>query len=423
MEIAQTLAHAGRRILAARVALRALFRKLKSHAKERVPGKEPVASRLCELRSRDVLVNRPVTSGDSPIALRLARSDLDPTAAGFARLRKRIFASAKGGALSLDLGAIVEPSTEELAVLTRALDEAEARGISVKFAGWTPQLIDAMQNATAALVSEEAGTAPHESVLERVGEKALRAAADWEGWGKYLYDALNAIVVDPLVGRPWKWDAITEQMYLIGVRGTVIVVFISLLVGIVLALNGAEQLRQFGAAIFVANLVGVSVAREMGPLITAVIIAGRSGSAIAAELGTMVVSEEIDAMRTMALEPNRYLLAPRVIALILVTPCLTILSDLLAMVGGYMVGVSMGLGASNYLRQTAQSLMIGDVVTGLVKSVIFAALIGLISCYEGLRVSGGAEGVGAATTNAVVSSIISCIAADAVFTLIFYFTN
>jgi phospholipid/cholesterol/gamma-HCH transport system permease protein len=406
-----------------RFAPRALFRKLKNHARERELTKLPVLLRLSVLGSRDAFMNRPPTGGDLPPPLHLTRGDLDPTAASFARLRKRIFASAKGEVLSLDLGDITEPSTQELAVLTSVLDEAEARGITVKFAGWPPHLIDAMQNATAALVSEEAATAPDESVLERVGETALRAAADWEGWGKYLYDALNAIVVDPLVGRPWKWDAITEQMYLIGVRGTAIVVFISLLVGIVLALNGAEQLRQFGAAIFIANIVGVSVAREMGPLITAVIIAGRSGSAIAAELGTMVVSEEIDAMRTMALEPNRYLLAPRVIALVFVTPCLTVVSDLLAMIGGYIVGVSMGLGASNYLRQTAQALMIGDVVTGLIKSVIFAALIGLISCYEGFRVSGGAEGVGTATTNAVVSSIISCIAADAIFTMIFYLAN
>jgi len=372
---------------------------------------------------RDTFVNRPVTGGDSPLPLRLARGDLDPSEAGFAQLKKRILASTKNGAFALDLSAIAEPSMLELAVLARAIDEAEARGVTARLAGWPPGLVHAMQNATSALLSEEAASSPDESVLERVGDTALRAAADWEGWGKYLYDAFNAIAVDPIVGRPWKWDAITEQMYLIGVRGTAIVVFISLLVGIVLALNGAEQLRQFGAAIFIANLVSVSVAREMGPLITAVIIAGRSGSAIAAELGTMVVSEEIDAMRTMALEPNRYLLAPRVIALVFVTPCLTVVSDLIAIFGGYMVGVSMGLGASNYLRQTARALLIGDIITGLVKSVIFAALIGLISCYEGMRVSGGAEGVGAATTNAVVASIISCIAADAVFTLIFYFTN
>jgi phospholipid/cholesterol/gamma-HCH transport system permease protein len=421
MAIVQTLASSEH--LRPQFAPRALFRKLKNHANERVPGKPPVSLRLCKSGHRDAYVNRPVTGGDSPQALRLARSDLDPTDAGFARLRKRIFASTNGGAIALDVSAIAEPSMQELAVVARAIDDAEARGVTVGLAGWPPELIHAMQNAAAALLTEEAATSPQESVLERVGETALRAAADWEGWGKYLYGAFNAMAVDPLVGRPWKWDAITEQMYLIGVRGTAIVVFISLLVGIVLALNGAEQLRQFGAQIFIANLVGVSVAREMGPLITAVIIAGRSGSAIAAELGTMVVSEEIDAMRTMALEPNRYLLAPRVIALILVTPCLTILSDLLAIAGGYMVGVSMGLGASNYMRQTAQALMIGDVVTGLVKSVIFAALIGLISCYEGLRVSGGAEGVGAATTNAVVASIISCIAADAVFTMIFYLTT
>jgi phospholipid/cholesterol/gamma-HCH transport system permease protein len=366
-------------------------------------------------------VNSPAAAGG--LALKLERADLDPTSARFARLRRRIFNEAAAGSVTLDLSAITEPKLEELAVIARAVDEAEARGLVVKIVGWPPELIAGIENATAALLSEEAALAPHESALERVGETTLRVAADWEGWGSFLYGAFNAIAVDPFVGRPWKIDAILEQMYLIGVRGTPIVVFISLLVGIVLALNGASQLRQFGAAIFIANLVGVSVAREMGPLITAVIVAGRSGAAMAAELGTMTVSEEIDAMRTMALEPQRYLLAPRVIALMFVLPCLTVVSDLFAIGGGYMVGVSMGLGAANYLRQTAAAIMVSDVMTGLFKSLVFSVLIGLISCYEGLRVSGGAQGVGAATTNAVVSSIISCIAADAVFTLVFYLTN
>jgi phospholipid/cholesterol/gamma-HCH transport system permease protein len=368
-------------------------------------------------------VNSPLAPAGSRPALRLAGADLDPSTPSFDRLRKRIFDAVANGAIALDLSAIAEPKLQELAVLARVVDEVRVRGLAVQIVGWPAELVQGIENATTELISEEAALSPHETLLERVGESALRVAADWEGWGAYLYGAFNAIAVDPFVGRTWKIDAIFDQMYLIGVRGMPIVIFISLLVGIVLALNGASQLRQFGAAIFIANLVGVSVAREMGPLITAVIVAGRSGAAMAAELGTMVVSEEIDAMRTMALEPNRYLLAPRVIALMIVLPCLTVVSDLFAIGGGYMVGVSMGLGAANYLRQTAQAIVIGDVMTGIVKSLVFAVLIGLISCYEGLRVSGGAQGVGAATTNAVVSSIISCIAADAVFTLVFYLTN
>lgn len=372
--------------------------------------------------ARDAFVNNPLRSGPHA-PLKLARAELDPSADSFDRLRKRIFADASAGSIELDLSDVSEPKLEELAVLARIADEVRTSGLAVHISGWSPELAGGLEKATEELLSEEAALAPHEPLLERVGETALRVAADWEGLGTYLYGAFNAIAVDPFVGRPWKTDAILDQMYLIGVRGTPIIVFISLLVGIVLALNGASQLRQFGAAIFIANLVGVAVAREMGPLITAVIVAGRSGAAMAAELGTMVVSEEIDAMRTMALEPNRYLLAPRVIALMIVLPCLTVASDLLAMGGGYMVGVSMGLGAANYLRQTAQAIVVGDVMTGLIKSLVFAVLIGLISCYEGLRVSGGAQGVGAATTNAVVSSIISCIAADAIFTLVFYLTN
>lgn len=368
-------------------------------------------------------MNRAVSAVEPRALLKLAREDLDPSAASFERLHSRVVATASHGSIGLDLSAVGEPTLDELAVLARLADEAKAREVDLLIIGWPTELVRGIESASKALLSEEAALAPHEPLLERVGESALRVAADWEGWGAYLYDALNAIVVDPLVGRRWKLDAIFDQMYLVGVRGTPIVIFISLLVGIVLALNGASQLRQFGAAIFIANLVAVSVAREMGPLITAVIVAGRSGAAMAAELGTMVVAEEIDAMRTMALEPNRYLLAPRVIALMIVLPCLTVISDLFAIGGGYMVGVSMGLGAANYLRQTVQAIMVSDVLTGLAKSVIFSALIGLISCYEGLSVSGGAQGVGAATTNAVVSSIIACIAADAVFTLVFYLTN
>jgi phospholipid/cholesterol/gamma-HCH transport system permease protein len=356
-------------------------------------------------------------------ALKITRAEVDGAAHSYSALRARILAAADSGVIALNLSAVTAPTTDEIAVLARAIGDADARNLTVSVTGWSDELIDSIQKASAALLTEEAGQRPHESMLERVGEKTLMVAHDWEGEGEYLWSTFNAIAIDPWLGKPWRWDAIIEQLFVVGVRGSGIVIFISILIGIVLALNGASQLRQFGAAIYIANLVGVAVCREMGPLITAVIVGGRSGSAMAAELGTMVVAEEIDAMRTMAMEPSRFLVAPRVIAMVVAMPCLTVVSDLMACWGGFLVGISMQLGASNYLRQTSQAILVTDVLVGLLKAVVYGALMALISCYEGLQVSGGAQGVGVATTRAVVSSIIACIAADAIFTLVFYFTT
>lgn len=371
----------------------------------------------------DVLANRaPIDTGKTP-TLRVAASEIGATSAAFKRLRRRVLGF-PSGRVRLDLSAAGARGIAQIAVLVRLTEEARERGIELELSGLSDGLVRALADASESLLSKEGAGEPVEPLLERVGEQTLMVAADWKGWQEFAGDALGAIFIDPFVGKPWKWEAIVEQMDVMGVRGAGIVIFISLLVGTVLALNGAIQLRQFGASIFIANLVGVSMTREMGPLITAVIVAGRSGSAIAAELGTMKVTEEIDAMKTMGLAPNRFLLAPRIIALLVMLPCLTVLSDLFGIAGGYLVGTAgMGLSSSNYIRQTSQALFINDIVTGLIKSAVFAFLIGLVSCYEGLRVSGGAAGVGNATTRAVVTSIIAAIAADAVFTLIFYLTD
>ncbi len=356
-------------------------------------------------------------------ALSISVGELATDSRSVARLRRRVIdASRPGWKLPINIPHPLSPA--EIAVLAELASEARQQGRALQFNGLNQDLSLALDRATESLMSPESGVAPSESLLERVGEEALRVAADLVGRRRFVGRALEAIFIDPWLGRNLRWGTILEQMELIGVRGTPIVVFISMLVGIVLALNGANELRQFGASIFIANLVGVSMTREMGPLMTAVIVAGRSGSSIAAELGTMVVSEEIDAMETMALPPSRFLLAPRLIALLITVPCLTVLSDVAGVIGGYLVGVvGMGLGSGNYLHQTSQALRISDLVTGLIKSMVFALLIGLISSYEGLQVSGGAQGVGAATTRAVVASIVAAIIADAVFTMIFYFTG
>ena len=307
-------------------------------------------------------------------------------------------------------------------MLLRLVIEGKNKDIEVRFSGLSPEAQQAFTGLETSMLTN--GTTPDEdlSPVEEVGEQTLELMAT----GRRLLDLIGELtywlVIAPWRGKSIKWDRTFEQMTKIGIEGVPIVTFLSFLIGAVLSLNGASQLRQFGAAIYIANLVGVSMTREMAPLITAIIVAGRSGSAITAELGTMVVSEEVDAMRTMALSPGRFLLLPRVLALLGTVPCLTILSNVAGIFGGYWVGVILlGLGSRNYLQQTAQALLISDLLTGMVKSVVFALLIGLVSCYRGFYVQGGAEGVGANTTASVVTSIVLCILADAVFTTIFFY--
>jgi phospholipid/cholesterol/gamma-HCH transport system permease protein len=253
-----------------------------------------------------------------------------------------------------------------------------------------------------------------------VGARTLGAGESGQRVFELLRDTLY-VLARPLGRDGIKWGRTLEQMALIGARGTPIVVFISFLVGVVLALNGAQQLRNFGASIYIANLVASSMSREMAPLITAIVVAGRSGSAIAAELGTMVVSEEIDAMRTMALSPARFLVAPRILALLCMMPLLTVASNAAGIFGGYLIGVtSLGLPSQGYITQTIQWLFVADVLAGLVKSLVFALLIGFVGVYRGLSVRGGPAGVGLATTSSVVTSILLCIVATAVITAILY---
>jgi phospholipid/cholesterol/gamma-HCH transport system permease protein len=182
------------------------------------------------------------------------------------------------------------------------------------------------------------------------------------------------------------------------------------------------QLKQFGANVFVADLVGLSVTRELGPLMTAIIVCGRSGAAFAAEIGTMKVSEEIDALRTMGFGPVRYLVLPRALALMLVLPVLTLLADLVGIVGGLVVGiVSLDLTVAGYVSETLKAVSLWDVFSGVLKSFVFALAISLISCQQGFATTGGAEGVGRRTTSSVVSILFSLILIDSVFTVFFYF--
>ena len=205
-----------------------------------------------------------------------------------------------------------------------------------------------------------------------------------------------------------------------GADAVPIVLLINFLTGFVMAYQSAMQLERFGANIFVADLVGLAMVRELGPLMTAIIVCGRSGAAFAAELGTMKVSEEVDALRTLGVLPLRYLVLPRVLGLMLVAPVLTLLADVIGIVGGLLVGVvSLDLAPAMFMGELREAMSAWDVIQGLIKSVVFSGTLAVISCQQGLATAGGAEGVGRRTTAAVVISLFALILLDALFTVVF----
>ena len=199
-----------------------------------------------------------------------------------------------------------------------------------------------------------------------------------------------------------------------------IVGLLSFLLGVVVAYQGADQLRQYGANIFVADLVGLSMLREFAPLITAIIVAGRSGSAYAAQIGTMSVTEEIDAMRTLGIEPQELLVLPKILALVIALPLLTVFADGLGIFGGMLMAkTQLGVGFGEFLDRLVKAVSITSYLVGLGKAPVFAVIIVLVGCFQGFRTHGGADSVGRQTTRSVVQSIFLVIVADAVFSVAF----
>jgi phospholipid/cholesterol/gamma-HCH transport system permease protein len=204
-----------------------------------------------------------------------------------------------------------------------------------------------------------------------------------------------------------------------GADAVPIVLLVNFLVGFVMAYQSARQLERFGANILVADLVGIAVVRELAPLMTAIVVCGRSGAAFAAELGTMKVGEEVDALRTLGMHPIQYLVMPRMLGLMAVAPILTLIADGIGIFGGVVVGATkLGVSPQGFLSEMSQAVTITDVVSGLVKSVAFAAACAIIACERGLSVTGGAAEVGQRTTSAVVTILFSLIVLDAIFTVL-----
>lgn len=241
------------------------------------------------------------------------------------------------------------------------------------------------------------------------------------------YFRLNAqilywVFVAPFRGQPFKITHVFQQIIRIGVQALPMASLTAFSVGFTLAMQGADQLGRLGASDYVPDLVGLSLLRELGPMIIAVIVIGRSGSAVTAELGTMKVSEEIEALQVMAIDPVRFLVVPRFLAMMIMLPILTIFGNYVGMFGGWIIShFALDMNTAHYIFRVLDRANAWDLYSGLIKSVVFSWLIITIACYTGLSVENGAEGVGLATTRSVVYSLLAMLIANAILTALFFF--
>jgi phospholipid/cholesterol/gamma-HCH transport system permease protein len=260
--------------------------------------------------------------------------------------------------------------------------------------------------------------------ITMLGAQTIRSLEFLGGVGLLLGDALRAARKGLLDrrGRRLGWANLWAQLVRVGVRSIPIVSLVVYCIGAILALQMAPILRDYGAVNRVADIIGIAMYRELGPLVAAIVLTGFAGASIAAEIGTMVVSEEIEALEAQAISPIRFLVLPRVLATATMMICLAVVADLMGAIGGLTVSRwFLGVDPIQYRMRTFAAIKMKDFVTGLVKAGVFGTIISLLACYLGLGVSGGAQGVGVATTRTVVMTIVALIAVDLMFTAVFFY--
>ena len=351
------------------------------------------------------------------------RLDFAETTALWDQTMKLVLAQ-EAARIDFDLSGVTSADGGAMALLVHIRNRLEAQGVRSEFVGASPtvQTIVHLYEGDVHLPPPKRRRA--ESALAQIGRATIQVLLEAQLVMAFFGQMLISAIATVRAPRSANWKDLGPTMEHAGADAVPIVVLINFLIGFVMAFQGAVQLKQFGANIFVADLVGLSVTRELGPLMTAIIVCGRSGAAFAAELGSMKVSEEIDALRTMGFGPMRYLVLPRIFALILVLPILTLIADLVGIIGGLVVGLTtLDLSIAGYLTETHKALKVWDVYSGVIKSVVFALAIGLVACQQGLATTGGAEGVGRRTTSAVVTTLFSLILLDAGFTILFHAFN
>ncbi len=335
-------------------------------------------------------------------------------------LRKEMNRAHAPESMTFDLRSVHEVDGSVMALIVQLRTELASRGVKA-------ELVCASQNVERVvnLYSGHEGVARQikrkpESAVAHVGRATIAVvnhAKEILGFLGSMVLAAYTLTRHPRAGH---WKEVAPLVERSGSDAVPIVALITFLIGFIVAFQSAHQLEAFGANIYVADLVGISITRELAPLMTAIIVCGRSGAAFTAEIGSMKVNEEIDALRTLGIRPFNWLVVPRTVALVLVLPILTLIGDFLGVLGGLVVAVTdLDLTSQGYILETLTAVRGSDIVSGLVKSVAFAVAIALIACQQGFAASGGAEGVGKRTTTTVVTCLFSLVLIDAAFTFSF----
>jgi len=309
-------------------------------------------------------------------------------------------------------------------VLQKLLLRQRESGASISLLGLQPEHARLMEAAASGLAEQAKHPAPAQtreaSLVERVGKATRDLFEQTLAMLAFVGEIAMAILASMRNPGRLRWRPILYNVRTAGFDAVPIVGVLSFLLGVVVAYQGAAQLRQYGANIFVADLVGLSMLREFAPLITAIIIAGRSGSAYAAQIGTMKVTEEIDAMHTIGMPPLDILVIPKVLALVIVLPLLTVFADAVGVFGGMIMARSqLGVGFDEFLDRFVDAVSVTTFLTGIGKAPVFAVIIAVVGCFQGFQTSGGADSVGRQTTRSVVQSIFLVIVADALFSVAF----
>ncbi len=307
-------------------------------------------------------------------------------------------------------------------VLHKLLLRLRNEGAEITLLGLRPELAKLLETVTQGLADLPATPAPPSppSTLERIGRHTSEAFSQGAAMLAFIGESAVALAGSIVHPARFRWRPILYNIRSAGFDALPIVGLLSFLLGVVVAYQGASQLRQYGASIYVADLVGLSMLREFAPLITAIVIAGRSGSAYAAQIGTMAVTEEIDAMRTIGIAPLELLVLPKVIALMIALPLLTVFADVLGVFGGMiMAQAQLDVGFGEFLDRFVKAVGLSAYFIGIAKAPVFAAIIAMVGCFQGFRTHGGADSVGRQTTRSVVQSIFLVIVADALFSVAF----
>lgn len=325
--------------------------------------------------------------------------------------------------VQIDLAALDALDTGGAWMVLNLQSRLQAQGAAVTLVGASPEQSALIETVAEALPEEEGEEVGKREFLQWVGDIGHRTVMAGQATASLLnflgatLDRIARTLLDP---RRLRATSLVSQMEAVGYNAVPIVALMGFLIGVVLAFQGAVQLRQFGAEVFVVDLIAVSILRELGILLTAIIVAGRSGSAFTASIGSMKVREEIDAMRTLGLDPLEVLVLPRVLALLITLPVLGFVANMSGLFGGALMSwIELGVSPGMFITRFLENTDVWHLGVGMIKAPFFAMIIGVVACWHGMQVGGSAESVGQKTTSSVVQSIFLVIVADALFSVFF----